>query len=134
MLPENDSSLPNPPNEGPFGDAGPPVLGWFNRLTYGDRSATPFFYTIIGIWLGLLTVVEVWFFTIDDFFGGLFVTVMLLLALTKFIVVLAFFMHLRFDKNLLSLVFASGFIIAIAVFVIMLSIQRQFIPDTLVAP
>ena len=43
--------------------------------------------------------------------------------LAKFIIVVAFFMHLRFDKNLLSLVFASGFIITIAVFVIMLSVQ-----------
>lgn len=134
LLPESDSVLPNPPNEGPFGDAGPPILGWLTRLTYGDRSATPFFYTIIGVLLGALTVVEVWFFTIDDSFGALFVPVMLLLALVKFIIVVAFYMHLRFDKNLLTLVFASGFIIAVSIFVIMLNIQGQFAPDKLVAP
>ena len=132
LLPRTDSALPNPPNEGPFGDAGPPVLAWLNRLTYGDRVPTPLFYTIIGIGLGMLTVIEVWFFTMRDSFGAFFVTVMLLLALFKFVVVVAFFMHLRFDKNLLSLVFASGFIIAIAIFVIMLVVQGQFSPDKLV--
>lgn len=134
LLPQTDSALSNPLNEGPFGDAGPPVLGWINRLTYGDRSATPFFYVIIGVLLGVLTVVEVWFFTIDDVFGSFFVTIMLLLALFKFIVVLAFFMHLRFEKNLLTLVFTSGFIIAIAVFVIMLVVQGQFAPAEQLAP
>ena len=132
LLPRTASALPNPPNEGPFGDAGPPVLAWLNRLTYGGRVHTPLFYTIIGIGLGVMTVIEVWFFTMRDSFGAFFVTVMLLLALFKFVVVVAFFMHLRFDKNLLSLVFASGFIIAIAIFVIMLVVQGQFSPDKLV--
>lgn len=133
LLPRTGSALPNPPNEGPFGDAGPPVLAWLNRLTYGGRVPTPLFYTIIGVGLGVLTVIEVWFFTMRDSFGAFFVTVMLLLALFKFVVVVAFFMHLRFDKNLLSLVFASGLIIAIAIFVIMLIIQGQFPPDKLIA-
>ena len=133
LLPRTGSALPNPPNEGPFGDAGPPVLAWLNRLTYGGRVPTPLFYTIIGVGLGVLTVIEVWFFTMRDSFGAFFVTVMLLLALFKFVVVVAFFMHLRFDKNLLSLVFASGLIIAIAIFVIMLIVQGQFSPDKLIA-
>ena len=134
LLPRTDSALPNPPNEGPFGDAGPPVLGWLNRLTWGGRSATPFFYTVIGVWLAVLTGLELWFFALDDSFGAMFVPVMLLLALAKFISVVAFYMHLRFEKNLLSLVFASGFIIAIFVFVIMLTVQDQFAPARLVAP
>ena len=103
-------------------------------MTYGGKVATPFFYTIIGVWLALLTLIEVYFFTIDAFFGAFFVTVMLLLALLKFIIVVAFFMHLRFDKSLLTLVFTSGFLIAIFVFVIMLSVQGQFAPAPMVAP
>ena len=134
LLPQVGSSMPEPPNEGPFGDAGPPMLGWISRMTWGGRNATPFFYTVIGVLLGVLTLIEVYFFTIDDFFGSFFVTVMLLLALLKFIIVVAFFMHLRFDKSLLTLVFSAGFIIAVAVFVIMLNVQGQFAPDKLVAP
>ena len=134
LLPKVDSAFPDPPNEGPFGDAGPPVWRWIDRMTYGGKVATPFFYTIIGVWLALLTFIEVYFFTIDAFFGAVFVTVMLLLALLKFIIVVAFFMHLRFDKSLLTLVFTSGFLIAIFVFVIMLSVQGQFAPAPMVAP
>jgi cytochrome c oxidase subunit 4 len=134
LLPKVDSSYPDPPNEGPFGDAGPPVWRWMDRVTYGGKVATPFFYTIIGVWLAVLTLLEVYFFTIDEFFGAFFVTVMLLLAVLKFIIVVAFFMHLRFDKSLLTLVFTSGFIIAILVFVIMLAVQGQLSPAPMVAP
>ncbi|MDA1258017.1 MAG: cytochrome C oxidase subunit IV family protein [Chloroflexi bacterium] len=98
-------------------------------MTYGDRPATPYFYTIIGVWLAALTGLEVWLFTLDDSFGATFVPVMLLLAIAKFITVVAFYMHLRFDKNLLTLVFAAGFIIAIAVFMIMLTVEGQVAPD-----
>ena len=59
---------------------------------------------------------------------------MLFLALAKFIVVVAFFMHLRFDKNLLTLVFSSGFVIAIAVFMILLTVQGKVAPDPVIAP
>ena len=86
------------------------------------------------MWLAVLTILEVYFFTIDEFFGAFFVTVMLLLAVLKFIIVVAFFMHLRFDKSLLTLVFTSGFIIAILVFVIMLAVQGQLSPAPMVAP
>jgi len=134
LLPKVDSSFLDPPNEGPFGDAGPPVWRWIGRMTYGGKVATPFFYTVIGVWLALLTLIEVYFFTIDAFFGAFFVTVMLLLALLKFIIVVAFFMHLRFDKSLLTLVFTAGFLIAILVFVIMLSVQGQLTPAPMVAP
>ncbi|MDP6823222.1 MAG: cytochrome C oxidase subunit IV family protein [Dehalococcoidia bacterium] len=134
LLPEVDSAQPEPMNEGPFGDAGPQVVGWFNRWTYGDRVATPLFYTAIGVLLAILTVLEVWFFTLDDGFGAFFVPMMLLLALAKFVIVVAFFMHLRFDKNLLTLIFASGFVISIAVFMIVLSVQDKVNPAPLVAP
>ena len=129
-----DSAFPEPPNEGPFGDAGPQALGWFNRLTNNGRVATPFFYTIIGVILAILTVLEVWLFTLSDDFGAFFVPMMLLLAIAKFVIVVAFFMHLRFDKNLLSLVFASGFLLAIAVFMIVLSVQDKVNPSPLIAP
>jgi cytochrome c oxidase subunit 4 len=134
LLPNVDAARPDPPNEGPFGEAGPVVFGWWNRLTYGDKVATPVFYTIVGAILAILTVLEVWFFTLDDGFGSLFVPTMLVLALAKFIIVVAFFMHLRFDKNLLSLIFAAGFVIAIAVFMIVLSVHDKVNPAPLIYP
>lgn len=134
LLPQVDSAVPEPPNEGPFGDAGPQVTGWFNRITFGGRHATPFFYTIVGIILAVVTLLEVWLFTLDDMFGATFVPIMLLLALAKFVIVVAFFMHLRFDKNLLTLVFSSGFIIAIAVFMILLTVQDKVAPAAQIAP
>ena len=132
LLPPTNSASPNPPNEGPFGEAWPSMTTWLGRLTYGGRVPTPLFYTIIGVVLALLTGLEVWLFTLRDTIGGSFVTIMLLLALFKFIIVVAFFMHLRFEKGLLSWVFASGLFIAVAIFVLMLTIQGQLIPEPLV--
>ncbi|MBT3941829.1 MAG: hypothetical protein HOC77_10995 [Chloroflexi bacterium] len=134
LLPQVASAQPEPPNEGPFGDAGPRAVSWFTRITFGGRHATPFFYTVIGIILAVLTLLEVWLFTLDDLLGATFVPLMLFLALAKFIVVVAFFMHLRFDKNLLTLVFSSGFVIAIAVFMILLTVQGKVAPDPVIAP
>lgn len=133
LLPPTNSASPSPPNEGPFGEAWPSMMTWLGRLTYGGRVPTPLFYTIIGVVLALLTGLEVWLFTLKDTIGGSFVTIMLLLALFKFIIVVAFFMHLRFEKSLLSWVFASGLFIAVAIFVLMLTIQGQLIPEPLVA-
>jgi hypothetical protein len=43
-------------------------------------------------------------------------------------------MHLRFDKSLLSLIFAAGFVIAIAVFMIVLSVHDKVNPAPLIYP
>ena len=59
---------------------------------------------------------------------------MLLLAVAKFVIVVAFYMHLRFDKSILTLVFSAGFVIAIAVFMILLTVQDKVAPDPQIAP
>ena len=133
LLPEVDAASPEPPDEGPFGEAGPKVASWYTRITFGGRHATPMFYTIIGVILAILTILEVWFFTLDVF-GWFFVPMMLLLAVAKFIIVVAFYMHLRFDKSILTLVCGSGFLIAIAVFMILLTVQEKVAPDPQIAP
>jgi hypothetical protein len=45
----------------------------------------------------------------------------LILALLKFVIVVGFYMHLRFEKSTLSRFFTAGFILATALYTIVLT-------------
>src|SRR5829696_1822371 len=85
-------------------------------------------YVIIALILGGLTVVEVLTYATPQLFGGhegkALVPILLLLMAVKFWMVVGFFMHLRFDKRLLTVVFYSGLFLAAAVFVAVLTAMR----------
>jgi len=90
-------------------------------------------YVFVAIGLALLTVVEVLTYATPDIFPGgkgsgfIIFTLMLLMAV-KFWVVAWFFMHLKFDKRLLTVVFYSGLILAVAVYCAVLAAFRFWGP------
>ncbi len=49
--------------------------------------------------------------------GAIFMTALMILMVTKFVIVVSFFMHLRFDNKIFSWLFYSGLILAIFVYV-----------------
>jgi cytochrome c oxidase subunit IV len=69
-------------------------------------------YMIVALVLGLLTAIEV---ALSYVKGGLTYVPLLVLMVIKFVIVAAFFMHLRFDSPLFRRLFAMG--IGMAVFV-----------------
>jgi cytochrome c oxidase subunit 4 len=73
-------------------------------------------YWIIGIVLILVTVVEVSAFFLEDFFGALATPTVLVLSAAKFVLVVAFYMHLKYDSKLFSGIFL--FPVALATLVI----------------
>jgi cytochrome c oxidase subunit IV len=85
-------------------------------------------YVIIAVVLALLTVVEVLTYTTPQLFGGhegkALVPILLALMAVKFWFVVGFFMHLRFDRKLLTWAFYSGLALAVAVFVAVLTAMR----------
>ena len=85
-------------------------------------------YVIIAAILAGLTVVEVLTYTSPQLFGGhegkALVPILLLLMAVKFWMVVGFFMHLRFDKRILTVTFYSGLFLALAVFVAILTAMR----------
>ncbi len=90
-------------------------------------------YVLTALFLGAITVVEICTYAFPDFpawSGNLVVVVLLVLMLVKFFTVAYIFMHLRFDKPILSWFFYSGFILAIAVYVAALSMFRIWWPDS----
>lgn len=87
-----------------------------------DELAThpgPRKYVFIGIVLFIVTAIEVAIFYIDVP-NSVLVTSLLILSLIKFGLVVAWFMHLRFDSRLFRYLFLTGLITALAVFAVVL--------------
>src|SRR5690242_5876405 len=80
-----------------------------------------------------ITGVEVLTYFATDFFlfqGLWLVVTLVLLGGIKFVMVAQVFMHLRFDKKVLSVVFYSGLILAIAVYIAVMTIFRLWWPSS----
>jgi len=77
------------------------------------------YITIFAI-LTVVTAVELALSYSD--IGGLLIPLLLLLSAFKFIVVVAYFMHLRFEPRILNRLFAGGFVLAAAVLFALISL------------
>ena len=83
---------------------------------HGDHKhgASDFQYVIIALILAAITGLEVLVSYID--IGPLFLPVLLILMAIKFVTVVSFFMHLKFDNKIFSWMFYSGLFLAIFVY------------------
>ena len=73
-------------------------------------------YVIIGVILAVITLIELWL-SYSGLAHGVMVTGLLFFSALKFIIVVALFMHLRFDKPLFTRLFVFGFFLAAALLV-----------------
>ena len=80
----------------------------------GHHHPTERQYVIVALVLGAITAVEVALYYVDT--GALNVPLLLILALVKFIAVVGYFMHLKFDSRLFRNLFVTGLILAIIVY------------------
>lgn len=83
-------------------------------------------YIMIGLILGVLTLIEVGLSYVD--LGLVNNPSLLLLAVTKFAIVAMFFMHLRFDQPILRRLFVTGIVLAIGVYLIYLLTLGVYVP------
>ena len=78
-------------------------------------------YIKVGIILTLITVVEVWIYYIPSFVASRgFVPALLIMSAVKFFIVVAFYMHLRYDHKLFRALFTAPLIIAMTTIVALL--------------
>ena len=82
-------------------------------------------YVVIALVLAVLTAIEVSTYYID--FGPLFLPTLLVLMIVKFVIVVSYFMHLKFDNKLFSYLFYSGLMLALAVYIGALSTFKFFL-------
>lgn len=82
-------------------------------------------YTIVGVILALFTIVEVWAYTFEPI-KPILVPVLLVLSACKFVMVVGFFMHLKFDHPLFTGVFGFGLAVAGSVITALLFLFSQY--------
>jgi cytochrome c oxidase subunit 4 len=93
-------------------------------------------YVKIAVILGVITALEVGTYFWEDLFGSKPSTTALILTLfpmmiIKFGIVVAYFMHLRFDNPMFRRVFIFGLILAVIVYAIMASAFEYWSDDYL---
>ncbi len=74
-------------------------------------------YVKVALLLAVLTAAEVLTYFYD--FGRIEVPLLLVLMVVKFEIVVAYFMHLRFDNKLFTYLFATGLVLTIGVYAAM---------------
>ncbi len=82
--------------------------------THAGGHAARGTYWIIAVVLGILTMLEVAVFYVPAI-RGVIVPVLLVLSVAKFALVAMFFMHLRYDTPVLTLVLSIGLVVATAI-------------------
>jgi cytochrome c oxidase subunit 4 len=85
-----------------------------------EGHPTPLVYIQVGLILAVITLVEVVFYYIDMAQGAL-LAVLLVLSIAKFALVVLWFMHLRFDNRIFSILFSGGLALVIALFMVVLA-------------
>jgi cytochrome c oxidase subunit 4 len=79
---------------------------------HGDHP-TARTYWIVGIILTVITVAEVWAYYIPALVATKwYVPLLLTLSATKFVIVVMFYMHLKYDHKLFRALFTGPFVIA----------------------
>jgi cytochrome c oxidase subunit IV len=71
-------------------------------------------YKWVALWLTVITIAEVWAYYIPTFVASkLFVPSLLIMSAAKFIIVVMFYMHLKYDHRLFRALFTGPLTIAI---------------------
>ncbi len=81
----------------------------------GEEHPSALQYAQIGIVLAIITAAEVALYYVDLSRNAL-VGLLLALSALKFVLVVLWFMHLKFDNRLFSTLFVAGMVLAITIF------------------
>ena len=78
-------------------------------------------YKWVALWLTVITIAEVWAYYVPRLVNSrLFVPALLIMSAAKFVIVVLFYMHLRYDHRLFKVLFTGPLIIAIATIISLL--------------
>jgi cytochrome c oxidase subunit IV len=82
-------------------------------------------YIKVAVLLAVLTAIEVSTYYVD--FGPFFLPVLLILMVLKFVIVVSYFMHLKFDSKIFTWMFYSGLFLAMGVYAAFLATFKFFL-------
>ena len=90
-----------------------------------DDHASDTLYIQIALGLAVLTGMEIaWPYIVDD--GPILMFPLLIVMAIKFVIIAAFFMHLKFDSKVLTRVFYTGLFLAVGVYLAALTTFQIF--------
>jgi cytochrome c oxidase subunit 4 len=118
-VPKTPQDLPAPKDDTPWAGYASYLGDQFNKITRKGGHGSPGFYAVIGSILGIITLLEFGIFYMKSL-GVLLVPLLLILSLLKFVMVISFFMHLRFDNKLFTYLFVAGFMLAVVLSIILI--------------
>ena len=81
-------------------------------------------YIRIALILAAMTALEVSTYYVD--FGPLFMPALMIMMVIKFVMVVSYFMHLKFDNKMFSWLFYSGLVLAVGVYCAALATFKFF--------
>ncbi len=87
-------------------------------LQHGDDHAHPGerAYIKIAIFLAVITVLEVAIYYVESL-DSILVPALIIMSVVKFLFVVSYFMHLKFDDRRLAWTFGLGMVLALSVFI-----------------
>ena len=83
-----------------------------------DHGMSDAGYIKIALILAAITALEVSTYYVD--FGPLFMPSLIIMMIVKFVMVVSYFMHLKFDSKIFSAMFYTGLVLAIFVYMVFL--------------
>jgi len=94
---------------------------------HGDGHAHPGprTYVLVGAILAAITLLEIYVYTRADI-HAIVVPILLVLSAVKFVLVVGFFMHLKFDHPLFTGIFGFGLAVAASVITALLFLFGQY--------
>jgi cytochrome c oxidase subunit 4 len=96
-----------------------------SETTEHQHGMTDAGYIKIALILAAITGLEVSTYYVD--FGPLFMPSLMIMMVVKFVMVVSYFMHLKFDNKLFSLMFYIGLGLALFVYITALATFKFFI-------
>ncbi len=94
--------------------------------THQEHGLSDLGYVKIAIALAIVTAIEVALSYTQDQLGALFLPLLLILMGIKFFSVVLYFMHLKFDTRLFSLMFYIGIVLAVGCYCVALASMHFF--------
>ena len=83
------------------------------------------FYVLIAVVLAVLTALEVMVFYVEAL-APLLLPILMVLMVAKFALVVMYFMHLKFDSKVLTIVFVWGLFIAVCIILALMAVNGKF--------
>ena len=93
----------------------------------GGGHATTKTYVNVAIILAIITAIEVATLYIPGIPNSLLVASLIGMSVVKFVLVVGFFMHLRYDHNIMRSLFIGPLIIAICIILALMALFSAFI-------